>query len=199
MHGTGDKEGARVRGQLTSRGIKAGPQIDSAPARCAYPRTQKSRDVRSLGDGDERPTTRRASQLARSASLIERARDLPLCSRGTYADSVAACVRQQSCGRESRRGRDRDRSALRAEAWRVVDPSAEPAAAAASSRLLMGHPRCCLDRRRERAKTACPVQGLMQTSPSRRSVRCRERQQDVAPVEGLIHERPQRYLLVGAL
>jgi hypothetical protein len=43
------------------------------------------------------------------------------------------------------------------------------------------------------------VQGLMQTSPSRRSVRCRERQQDVAPVEGLIHERPQRYLLVGAL
>ena len=68
-----------------------------------------------------------------------------------------------------------------------------------AARRLMGHPRCCLDRRRERAKTACPVQGLMQTSPSRRSVRCRKRQQDVAPVEGLIHERPQRYLLVGAL
>ena len=67
------------------------------------------------------------------------------------------------------------------------------------SALLMGHPRWCLDRRRERAKTACPVQGLKQTSPSRRSVRCRKRQQDVAPVEGLIHERPQRYLLVGAL
>ena len=67
------------------------------------------------------------------------------------------------------------------------------------TRLLMGHPRWCLDRRRERAKTACPVQGLEQTSPSRRSVRCRKRQQDVAPVEGLIHERPQRYLLVGAL
>ena len=65
--------------------------------------------------------------------------------------------------------------------------------------LLMGHPRWCLDRRRERAKTACPVQGLEQTSPSRRSARCRKRQQDVAPVEGLIHERPQRYLLVGAL
>jgi len=65
--------------------------------------------------------------------------------------------------------------------------------------LLMGHPRWCLDRRRERAIAACPVQGLKQTSPSRRSVRCRERQQDVAPVEGLIHERPQRYLLVGAL
>ena len=65
----GDKEGARVRGQLTSRGIKAGPQIDSAPARCAYPRTQKSRDVRSLGDGDERPTTRRASQLAKPGKL----------------------------------------------------------------------------------------------------------------------------------
>ena len=28
-----------------------------------------------------------------------------------------------------------------------------------TGRLLMGHPRCCLDRRRERAKTACPVQG----------------------------------------
>jgi hypothetical protein len=27
---------------------------------------------------------------------------------------------------------------------------------------------CCLDRRRERAKTASPVQGQEQTSPSRR-------------------------------
>ena len=79
--------------------------------------------------------------------------------------------------------------------WLTVEGDRQVGAA----RVLMGHPRCCLDRRRERAKTACPVQGLMQTSPSRRSVRCRERQQDVAPVEGLIHERPQRYLLVGAL
>ena len=34
--------------------------------------------------------------------------------------------------------------------------------------VLIGHPLCCLDHRRERAKSACPVQGLMQTSPSRR-------------------------------
>jgi hypothetical protein len=44
---------------------------------------------------------------------------------------------------------------------------------------------CCLDRRRERAKTACPCQGLEQTSPSRRRVRCREAATGRSPVEGL--------------
>ena len=34
--------------------------------------------------------------------------------------------------------------------------------------LLIGHPGSCLDRRRERAKTACPCEGRKQTSPSRR-------------------------------
>ena len=45
-----------------------------------------------------------------------------------------------------------------------------PPATAAPSTLLIGHPRLvvCLDRRRERASASCPVQGLKQTSPSRR-------------------------------
>ena len=43
-------------------------------------------------------------------------------------------------------------------------------AAAYADTLLIGHPRLvvCLDRRRERASASCPVQGLKQTSPSRR-------------------------------
>ena len=60
----GDEEGAGVRGQHTSRGIKAGPRMGLAPVGCAYPRTRKSRDVSPVSDGIRRLTTRRASQLA---------------------------------------------------------------------------------------------------------------------------------------
>jgi hypothetical protein len=60
----GDNEGACVRGHQTSRGIKAGPRIGPAPTGREYPRARKSRAVRSISDGMQRPTTRRASQLA---------------------------------------------------------------------------------------------------------------------------------------
>ena len=43
----------------------------------------------------------------------------------------------------------------------------------------------CLDRRRERATIACPVEGHDADQPLPAVVRCRKRQQDVAPVEGL--------------
>ena len=48
--------------------------------------------------------------------------------------------------------------------WLTVEGGRQVGAAG----VLIGHPLCCLDHRRERAKSACPVQGLMQTSPSRR-------------------------------
>jgi hypothetical protein len=63
---SGDKEGACVRGHRTSRGIKAGPRIGPAPTGREYPRARKSRAVRSISDGMQRLTTRRASQLART-------------------------------------------------------------------------------------------------------------------------------------
>ena len=50
----GDKEGACVGGQRTSRRIKAGPRIGPAPTGCAYPRTRKGRDVRPISDGNGR-------------------------------------------------------------------------------------------------------------------------------------------------
>ena len=59
------------------------------------------------------------------------------------------------------------------------------AARRAERAALIGHPGCCLDRRRERARRLPRLEGLAKTSPSRRVVRCRKRQQDVAPVEGL--------------
>jgi hypothetical protein len=59
---TGDEEGAGVRGQHTSRGIKAGPLMGPAPIGCAYSRTRKSRDVSPVSDGIRRPTT--AASLA---------------------------------------------------------------------------------------------------------------------------------------
>jgi hypothetical protein len=63
MRTFGDKEGAGVRGQHTSRRIKAGPRMGPAPIGWAYPRTRKSRDVSPVSDGIRRPATRRASQL----------------------------------------------------------------------------------------------------------------------------------------
>ena len=65
----GDKEGARVCGQQTSRGINAGPRIGSVPTGCVYPRMCESRDVRPISDGIRPPTTRRASLLAKPGSF----------------------------------------------------------------------------------------------------------------------------------
>ena len=70
---SGDKQGACVCGQHTCHGIKAGRRIGFAPTGCAYPRTRKSRDVSPISDGIRRPTTRRASQVARCGALRIRA------------------------------------------------------------------------------------------------------------------------------
>jgi hypothetical protein len=50
---------------------------------------------------------------------------------------------------------------------------------------LIGHPRSCLDRRREQGRRDLPGAGPKADQPVPAVVRCRERQQDVAPVEGL--------------
>ena len=63
----GDKEGARVRGQQTSRRIRAGPRMGPVRTGCAYSQMRKSRGVGPISDRNRRPTTRSASQEARSA------------------------------------------------------------------------------------------------------------------------------------
>ena len=64
----GDKEGARVRGHETSRGIKARPRIGRPPTGCPCPQARESGSVGLIDRGTGRPTRRRAPQVAKLGS-----------------------------------------------------------------------------------------------------------------------------------
>ena len=52
---TGEERGARVRGQHTSRGIEAGPEIAPAPDRLRTPAHAEKQGRRTVSDGIRRP------------------------------------------------------------------------------------------------------------------------------------------------
>jgi hypothetical protein len=84
-------QGARVRGQQMSRGIKAGQRIGPAPRSCTYPRTRKSRDARPISDGIGRPTARRARSWRIRRAAQATVRDLLSCRLGTSAPALRSC------------------------------------------------------------------------------------------------------------
>ena len=83
--GSGDEQGARVRGQETSRGIKAGPQIRRAASRRAYTPPSESRCFSPAVAAADWSTSRRCVRLATCRRRRSRS--------GSAASMLARCGR----------------------------------------------------------------------------------------------------------
>ena len=94
--GFGDEQGARVGGQETSRGIKAGPQIRRAARRRAYTPPSESRCFSPAVAAADWSTSRRSVRLVSSRALTLRPVEPCSCVLAGIVrpgSGVAACIR----------------------------------------------------------------------------------------------------------